>query len=405
MTRSIRARVESISRRLDLKARPAPYWEILEPGIACGYYRPRHGVGSWWGRVRVGGKYIVESLAIADDFTDADGERVLSWPQAQACTRAWAARQAQGGPTTVADAVEAYLLDLRARKGARAAHGARLSLEHHLLPKLGDIRLADLTVAIFRGWVNGLVVESDDPERVRRSRNTANRILAVARATLNFAYVTELVSDNSAWRKVKRFPGVGGSRKIILTDAEVQRLIDHCGPGLRELVALGAWTGARWGELTSALVRDFDAGAGTLAVDGKTGHREIHLPPAAVQLLRRLASGRRGDDYLLTPANGQRWTVNLHHRGVERAVKAAGLDPTTVFYSLRHSFISRGLKQGVPVKALADHCGTSMVMIERVYGKFIVEDRKRYAATAAPPIVVKDTGAKVVPLALRPGKQ
>jgi hypothetical protein len=53
---------------------------------------------------------------------------------------------------------------------------------------------------------------------------------------------------------------------------------------------------------------------------------------------------------------------------------------------LRHSHISRALKVGVPAKAVADHCGTSLAMIARHYGKFLAEDRKRYAALAAPPL-------------------
>ena len=40
-------------------------------------------------------------------------------------------------------------------------------------------------------------------------------------------------------------------------------------------------------------VRDFDADAAILTVSGKTGSREIHLPPAAVTLFRQLASGKR----------------------------------------------------------------------------------------------------------------
>ncbi len=47
---------------------------------------------------------------------------------------------------------------------------------------------------------------------------------------------------------------------------------------------------------------------------------------------------------------------------------------------------SRALRAGVPAKAVADHCGTSLLMIRRNYAKFMVEDRARYAALAAPPL-------------------
>jgi integrase len=111
---------------------------------------------------------------------------------------------------------------------------------------------------------------------------------------------------------VKAFKGVGEARKIILSENELQRLIDASGPGLRELIVIGAFTGARLGELTAAKVHDFDADAAILTVNGKTGERSIHLPPIAVSLLRQTASGKRPSDHLLTTAAGKRWTRSQH---------------------------------------------------------------------------------------------
>jgi integrase len=187
------------------------------------------------------------------------------------------------------------------------------------------------------------------------------------------------------------------ARKIILTDAELQKLVDACGPGLRELVLLGAWTGARLGELTSARGRDFDRDAATLHVSGKTGSRDVHLAPDALTLVKRLASGKRPADLLLTTEDGVAWTKSLHQRPLAEAVAKAGLDPATTFYALRHSFISRALKAQVPVKAVADQCGTSLAMIQRFYAKFIPSDQAEYAKVAAPTLRV-EAGEKVARL-------
>jgi hypothetical protein len=145
-------------------------------------------------------------------------------------------------------------------------------------------------------------------------------------------------------------------------------------------------------------VRDLDLEAGTLRVSGKTGAREIHLAPATLMLLCRAASGKRPDAVLLPPADRPYWTRNLHDKRFARAVAKAEVDRATCFYSLRHSFISHALKCLVPVKAIADHCGTSLAMVERSYGKFIIADKARYAAISCPELRVDDTGAKVVQL-------
>jgi integrase len=43
-------------------------------------------------------------------------------------------------------------------------------------------------------------------------------------------------------------------------------------------------------------------------------------------------------------------------------------------YTMRHTFISVGLTNGVNIKWLANYCGTSVAMIEKHYGKYIRND-------------------------------
>jgi integrase len=395
MARSVRSRIETRSARLRLAPGKEPYWQQVEFGLSVGYHRPlKGGAGTWWGRVRLEGAYRKEALATADDHQDADGETVLNWAQAQAAVRAWAARQTGAGPRTVADAVDSYIADLRARRGDAAANDAEGRLKKHLLPFLGAKRVADLTEADIRAFRNRMV-KSGDEEAVRRSRDSANRVLRIAKAALG---------RTGPWRDVETFSDVGEARKVFLTDAEQQRFVDACEPGLREFALLVAWTGARPGkELTEARVRDFDRDARTLSVKSNKGHRgklrqrEIHLDDQALALVRQLASGKRPDQHLLTTAAGTPWTKSRHEWRVTAAVERAGLDPATTLYALRHSFISGALKKGVPVKAVADQCGTSIVMIQRYYAKFIPSDLAKYARKAAPKLRT-DAEEKVVAL-------
>jgi integrase len=394
-------KIDIRSRRLALAARGEPYWQALQRGLAIGYYRPlKGGDGTWWGRVRIGTRYTVEALATADDHVEADGADVLDWGQAQAAVRAWAERQGSAGPLTVETAIREYLADLRASKGERVATAAAGRLDKHVPAELRARRVAELTVHDLRVWRNGMLPENADEERLRRSRDTANRVMTILRAALNRAFNNDRVADDRAWRRLEPFKGVGVARKVLLDPIQIQLLLDACGPGggLRELVAVGAMTGARLGELTAARVRDLDLEAGCLKLDGKTGAREVHLAPATMLLLRRVASGKSPEDHLLTPPGRTAWTANLHKRRFAAAVTKAGLDPATVFYSLRHSYISHALKRLVPVKALATATGTSMSMIEKHYAKLIVSDQRRYAEIACPELNVDESGAKVVPL-------
>jgi hypothetical protein len=166
-------------RRLRLPIRKDPYWAQLKQGVHCGYYRPSN---MWWRRARVDGRYVIESFAAADDYVDADGQHVLNWEQAQAAVRAWAAKQTGVGPLTVDDVVDSYLDDLRARKGKRPSARAEGSLRKHFRnhPTFAERRVADLTVADVTAFRNSMVPKDGaDEERIRRARDTANRIMSM----------------------------------------------------------------------------------------------------------------------------------------------------------------------------------------------------------------------------------
>jgi integrase len=387
--------------RARLKPRAKPYWREVEHGLLHVGYRKGKNGGRWVMRRYLGGqRYLVETIGTADDNLKADGDSILDFKQAQAKARARLAPEAAPEELTLEAAIMAYADDLRARKGEAAAReligretatGWRGGRLRPLLTKHGGRRLADLTTDDLTKWRNGMVDADGDEDEARRSRDTANRVLTMAKAAFNFAFNNRQVADDRAWRVVKPFKGVGDARKVILGEGEIQRLADACDADLRDLVLAGALIGARLGELTNARVRDFDADAAILTVSGKTGERPIHLPPAAVALLRRCGSGKRPQDHLLTTLAGTPWTKSLHSRPLADAASKAGLDPATVFYSLRHSWISRALKAGVPTKAVADHCGTSIMMLQRYYAKFIPGDQQRYAAMAAPALEVDAT--------------
>lgn len=400
--------LEVRTRRVKLKIRRSPYYRTLEPGLSVAYHRPKDGsAGSWGARVMVSqaGEEPVRfkhgQLGLADDFQDADGEYVLSWSQAQAAAQRWAKGQTGKEPLTVAKACERYLIDLAARKGERAAGYARGRIRKHIESALGAKLVNKLTAGQLRSWHAGMVRGDDEgEERQRQSRDSANRVLAILRAALNLAFRDELVADDRAWRKVKPFKGVTASRKVILSPEDLQKLIDACEAGLQELVTAGALTGARLGELTSAEVRDLDVKAATLRITGKTGTREVHLNEGMLTLCRQMANGKKLDDHLFRTAEGVPWTESLHKRPFKEAVELSGVDPAATFYALRHAYISNALVAGVPAKAVADHCGTSLLMIQRNYAKLIVQDQKRYADMGAPKLRIGDDAGqrKVVPL-------
>jgi integrase len=127
-------------------------------------------------------------------------------------------------------------------------------------------------------------------------------------------------------------------------------------------------TGARAGELVSARRSAFDTRTKSITLTGKTGTRQIPLSPNAVTLFERLAKGKLPAAFLLTRDDGKPWAHSDWDELVRDAAKAAGLPVGTCLYTLRHSWITAALTEGMSALMVAKLVGTSLAMIDRNYG-------------------------------------
>src|SRR5204863_3885104 len=115
VARTVRdANLDSRTGRSRLRARGRPYFRALEPGLHLGYRKPLSGPGKWVARHYIGDHhYENETLAIADDYSDADGVAILNFHGAQALARSRMVSRAHSAagktkPLTVSDAIDSY---------------------------------------------------------------------------------------------------------------------------------------------------------------------------------------------------------------------------------------------------------------------------------------------------------
>src|SRR6476660_4636786 len=90
MPRSARnSKLETRTARLKL---PRHKWHqaTLEPGLALRYRRTAQGYGVWYARIE--GRPTAARIGVADDYSEADGETVFDWKQAQGEARKLAER-------------------------------------------------------------------------------------------------------------------------------------------------------------------------------------------------------------------------------------------------------------------------------------------------------------------------
>jgi integrase len=372
--------IKSATGRKALVPRREPYWERLAKGMYVGYRAHEDGKGTWIARLRdEDGKQKYNALGSFDDFD-----------QAAKAAQQWADTFGQGVrvfDTTVVDACKSYLKWLKLNRAATTVKLAESCFTRLVYGQtIGKIALGKLQTRHVAAWLNAQVDLDGDDEDIRRSKATANRALDNLKAALNRAMKDRLVATDAGWQTVTRFDKVSRRRERFLTLEDRAALLKHCDPDMRDFCTGLLLTGARPGELANCDLSDFDAAAGTLTLDGKTGRRTVGLSTAAIELFKKVSRNRIGKQPLLVrdvpvmPPGVEpldpRWNKDNWKKRFKSAVKAAGLPDDVVPYSLRHAAISEFVMAGMDVYVVATITGTSVDMIQRHYGH-LRHDRTR----------------------------
>jgi integrase len=377
MARHTRAsKIENRTARLKLPVRRKPYFVTVAPTIGLGYRR-NQGSGMWVVRAADGhGGNWTKAFAVADDHEEANGESVLNFWQAQDRARTIARRgESSSRPVTVAEAIDAYEGDLRAR-GGDTENASRVRF--HLPDTLGAKTVALLGAGELRHWRDGLVNRGMTPA-------AADRTARVLKAALNLAATDDpRITNASAWTGLKRLPDSENARNVILPDETVRAVVIaayELDRGFGLFVELAAVTGARASQLLRLQVCDLQDGTAPrlMLPSSKKGRsrrverKPLPIPTSLAAALRQVAGERAHDAPLLIRDDGSYWR-NLDRRLFRQAAARAGLDPSVIPYALRHSSIVRQLLAGVPVRVVAAHHDTSVLMIEKTYSRHIVGD-------------------------------
>ncbi len=278
---------------------------------------------------------------------------------------------------------------------------------------IAEVALHKLTERDLLDWQSGL------PSDLKIT--TKHRLINDFKAALNGAYASKrqnLPSELPATIKYglravteAEDEGWGVARdNQILTDADVARLIGAAqrvdeeqgweGDFYRFVVLLAA-TGARFSQVARIRVGDLQAEAGRIIIPvsrkgrgAKSAGVPFPLGQDVLDALRPVIHGRRRDAILLerwrwkqTPgsirweraARGP-WQSSSELNRPWAAIRVHADSPGVIPYAFRHSSIIRGLRSNLPTRLVAALHDTSVVMIERHYGRYIADGLDELAA-------------------------
>jgi integrase len=374
MARRVRSSgVETRAARLKRPVAKKPTFTIISPGISLGYRR-NQGAGTWVVKAADGhGNHWTKAFAIADDYEDADGERVLDYWLAQDKARILArGGQDTGKPVNTADAIVAYASDLKAR-GGDLANAFRL--RRHMTPTLLAKPVALLTASELKQWRDRLPV----------SPATITRHSKALKAALNLAARCDpRITNGAAWSVgLAGLPDSFVSRNVILSDDDIRRIVAtawEADPAFGLFVEVAAVTGARASQLSRLELADLQTGRDSprlmmpSSAKGsgrkRVERRPLPIPASLAMKLKGAAAGRRPHDRLLVRPDDSPWRHGQHARPFAAIAAAVGLADVTIS-ALRHSSIVRALLANVPVRIVAISHDTSVVMIEKTYSRYI----------------------------------
>lgn len=286
-----------------------------------------------------------------------------------------------GQVTTAEKYLTEWLALQKKRLKASSYDGYRKIVNFQLIPKFGEMRLANIKRRDIRDWLDA---------KDATNKRLAN-IQSVLRKALSDAVDDEVIEDNPLARWTYKKAQPPRSRDIVdpFTPDEQQAIVDKCPSQMANLVRFALWSGLRTSELIALDWADIDFRRGVIIVDKaltqaakgevegtKTaaGRREVKMlgPARAALRAQKKHTYLAGGVVFQHPVKETRWTGDQELRKYWVPLMKRAQVRYRRPYQTRHTYASMMLSAGEHPMWVAQQMGHSdWAMIIRVYGKWM----------------------------------
>ncbi len=159
---------------------------------------------------------------------------------------------------------------------------------------------------------------------------------------------------------------------IVLSREEVGKIIDSIrNEKHRLLVALSYGAGLRVSEAVKLRVGDINLNELTVHIKGAKGNKDriTIFPEKLKEDLSELTALQHGNEYLFESERGGKLTERTAQKVFENSLKKAGIKKDATFHSLRHSFATHLLENGVDVRYVQELLGHANIRTTQIYTK------------------------------------
>lgn len=169
-----------------------------------------------------------------------------------------------------------------------------------------------------------------------------------------------------------RFAKTPSKLPVVLSRDEIQLILKEIINEKHNLmIALAYSGGLRVSEIINLKIKDFSLPELTIHVKGAKGNKDriTILPEKLITTLEKIVASKDLDDYVFASERGGKLTERTAQKVFENAMLKSGIKKDATFHSLRHSFATHLLENGVDVRYVQELLGHANIRTTQIYTK------------------------------------
>lgn len=159
---------------------------------------------------------------------------------------------------------------------------------------------------------------------------------------------------------------------VVLSRGEIEKIINSIKNRKHKLlISLAYGAGLRVSEAVNLKVKDISVEDLTIHIKQAKGKRDriTVIPERLKPEIASFIAGKNNNDYLIISDRGGKLTDRTAQKIFENALKKSGIKKEATFHSLRHSFATHLLENGVDIRYIQELLGHQNIRTTQIYTK------------------------------------
>lgn len=169
-----------------------------------------------------------------------------------------------------------------------------------------------------------------------------------------------------------KFAKTASKLPVVLSRTEIEKVISKIRNQKHKMIIATAYgCGLRVSEATNLKIKDIDLDELVVHIKCAKGSKDriTIFPERLKNDIMNLTAGKNKNDYLFASQMSGKLTERTAQKVFENALKKAGIQKDATFHSLRHSFATHLLENGVDVRYVQELLGHQNIRTTQIYTK------------------------------------